>query len=61
MARAYLVSLPAERFPHVVELAEHIAASDADERFELLLDVYVDGLAQRASASTNRSSSSRSL
>ncbi len=61
MARAYLVSLPAERFPHLVELAEHIAAPDADERFELLLDVYVDGLAQRASASTKRSSSSRSL
>jgi AcrR family transcriptional regulator len=48
MARAYLASLPAEQFPHVVELADHIAASDADERFELLLDIYVDGLAQRA-------------
>ena len=48
MARAYLVSLPADRFPHLVELAEHIASADADERFELLLDIYVDGLAQRA-------------
>ena len=48
MAREYLASLPADRFPHVVEHADHIAASDPEERFELLLDVYVSGLAMRA-------------
>jgi AcrR family transcriptional regulator len=53
-ARAYLASLPAERFPHLVELADEIASSDPDARFELLLDVYVTGL----SAATSRSRSS---
>ena len=32
------------------QLAELVAAADADERFELLLDLFVDGLAQRAQA-----------
>jgi AcrR family transcriptional regulator len=50
MARSYLASLPADRFPHMVELADQIASADADERFELLLDIYVEGLAQRAVA-----------
>jgi AcrR family transcriptional regulator len=47
MARDYLASLPAERFPHLVHLADHFANDDPDERFELLLDLFVDGLAQR--------------
>jgi AcrR family transcriptional regulator len=50
MARDYLASLPGERFPHLVELADHITATDADRRFELLLDLFVDGLAARAGA-----------
>jgi len=29
-------------------LAEHFGAKNADERFELLLDIYVDGLARHA-------------
>jgi AcrR family transcriptional regulator len=49
MARAYLTSLPSDRFPHLVELADQISAADADQRFELLLDVFVGGLAHRAS------------
>ena len=48
VARDYLVSLPAERFPNLVELADHIAVEDRDARFELLLEVFVDGLAARA-------------
>ena len=32
----------------LAELADHVAADDADHRFELLLDLFVDGLAQRA-------------
>jgi hypothetical protein len=48
MARDYLATLPNGRFPHLAELADHFAADDADQRFELLLDLFVDGLAQRA-------------
>jgi hypothetical protein len=46
--RDYLASLPAERFPNLVALADHFVISDPDTRFELLLDLFVDGLAQRA-------------
>ena len=49
MARDYIASLPGGRFPNLVALADHFAFADADERFELLLDLFVDGLAQRAS------------
>jgi TetR/AcrR family transcriptional regulator, tetracycline repressor protein len=48
MASNYLSSLPPDRFPNLVDLAEHFAITDPDERFELLLDLFVDGLAQRA-------------
>jgi len=47
MTRDYLASLPSDRFPHLVELADHITAANADQRFELLLDLFVDGLAAR--------------
>ena len=48
MIRGYLGSLPAEQFPNLVAVADHMAAADPDARFELLLDFFVDGLAQRA-------------
>jgi len=48
MARDYLAVLPADRFPNLVGLADHYAETDADQRFELLLGIFVDGLAQRA-------------
>jgi hypothetical protein len=48
MVRDYMASLPADRFGHLVHVADHFAADDVDERFELLLDIFVDGLAQRA-------------
>lgn len=48
MAQDYLATLPADRFPHLVGLVGHFAADDADARFELLLDIFVDGLAVRA-------------
>ncbi len=48
MARDYLAALPSDRFPHLAELADDVAADNADERFELFLDLFVDGLAQRA-------------
>jgi hypothetical protein len=46
-ARDYLGALPDDRFPHLVALAEHYGDVDADARFELLLDIFVDGLARR--------------
>ena len=48
MIRDYLGSLPGEQFPNLVAVADHIAAADRRPRFELLLDFFVDGLAQRA-------------
>jgi AcrR family transcriptional regulator len=50
MARDYLAALPADRFPNLVDLADHHADADADQRFELLLGIFVDGLAQRAAS-----------
>lgn len=50
MARDYIASLPADRFPNMTSLADAFALSDSDERFELLIDIFVDGLARRAAA-----------
>jgi len=49
MVRGYLESLPRDRFPNLTEVAESFAFSDQDARFELLLDLFVEGLARRAS------------
>jgi AcrR family transcriptional regulator len=48
MARDYIASLPAAQFPNMTELASEFAFSDADERFEMLIDIFVEGLARRA-------------
>ena len=48
MARDYITSLPAEHFPTMVSLADEFAFADRDERFEMLIDIFVDGLARRA-------------
>lgn len=48
MVQGYVSSLPSDRFPNLVALADHFAVGDTDARFELLLDLYVDGLAKRA-------------
>jgi AcrR family transcriptional regulator len=53
MARNYLASLPSERFPNLVALADHFTIADPDQRFEVLLDLYVEGLARRARAGTH--------
>jgi TetR/AcrR family transcriptional regulator, tetracycline repressor protein len=50
MVRDYLAGLPADRFPNLVDLAGHHADADGDARFELLLAIFVDGLAQRAAS-----------
>jgi len=49
-ASRYLASLPPGQFPSLTALAGHFSSVDPDERFELLLDIFVDGLAQRAAA-----------
>jgi AcrR family transcriptional regulator len=50
LARDYIASLPADQFPNLVALADQFTYTDNDERFDLLIDLYVDGLAQRAQA-----------
>ena len=42
---------PAERasqFPNMTALADEFALADPDERFDLLIDIFVDGLSRRA-------------
>jgi AcrR family transcriptional regulator len=48
MARDYIAALPAARFPNMTALAGEFALSDPSERFELLIDIFVEGLARRA-------------
>jgi hypothetical protein len=48
MARDYIASLPAAQFPNMTALADEFALSDPDERFDLLIDIFVDGLSRRA-------------
>ena len=51
MVGGYLGSLPRDRFPNLTEVGEHFAMADQDARFELLLDLFVDGLAAKAESS----------
>lgn len=46
----YFASLPGDRFPNLVAVADSYTQGDADERFELLIDLFVDGLVARARA-----------
>jgi len=48
MGRDYIASLPSEHFPNLVAVADHFAISDPEVRFELLIDLFVEGLARRA-------------
>jgi AcrR family transcriptional regulator len=47
-ARDYIAALPAEVFPNMTTLADEFALADPSERFELLIDIFVDGLSRRA-------------
>jgi AcrR family transcriptional regulator len=49
MVHDYLESLPRDQFPNVTEVADSFAVTDQDARFELLIDLFVEGLARRAS------------
>jgi AcrR family transcriptional regulator len=46
MARDYFAALPPSQFPYMTALADEFALADLDERFELLIDTFVDGLAR---------------
>jgi AcrR family transcriptional regulator len=46
----YLAALPPDRFPNIIAVAPHFARWDNDRQFEMLIDLYIDGLAQRAAA-----------
>ncbi len=48
MARDYIASLPADQFPTMVSLAGEFAFADDDERFEMLIGIFIEGLARRA-------------
>ncbi len=51
LATNYLASLPPDRFPNLVALADDFSFADPDERFELLINIFVDGLARLAGQS----------
>jgi hypothetical protein len=42
--RRYFASLPGERFPNTVALADELTAGDSEERFEFGLEVLLRGL-----------------
>lgn len=48
MIGGYLSSLPPNRFPNIVELADELMSGGPDERFEFGLDVLIRGLAAQA-------------
>jgi hypothetical protein len=53
-ARDYVASLPAEQFPNLVALSGHFGHTDNDQSFELLIDLFVEGLAQRVHMHTRK-------
>ena len=46
--KRYFASLPGDRFPNLVAAAGEFAQTDFDERFELLIRTFIDGLAAQA-------------
>jgi AcrR family transcriptional regulator len=51
MVKTYFESLPDEQFSNLKQVAEHFAMTDQDARFDLLIDLFVDGIAARAASS----------
>ena len=47
-ASRYFASLPGDRFPNLVAAAGEFAKTDFDERFELLIRIFINGLAGQA-------------
>ncbi len=50
-ASQYFASLPGDRFPNLVAVAGEFAKTTFDERFELLIGTFIDGLAGRGGQS----------
>jgi AcrR family transcriptional regulator len=44
----FFAGLPADRFPHLVDMASPLTTGDGDERFEFGLDILVRGIASTA-------------
>lgn len=57
--RAFFSALPAERFPHLVAMAEPLTTGDRDDRFEFGLDLLVRGIASTVPKGAARRRSSR--
>ncbi len=51
VARDYIASLPVAQFPTMTALADEFALADPDERFDLLIDIFIDGLSRHAVSS----------
>jgi hypothetical protein len=49
MVRTYFESLPDEHFSNLKEVAEHFAMTDQDARFDLLIHIFIDGIAAQES------------
>ena len=47
----YFAALPGDRFPNLNAVAGELAETSFDERFELLIGIFIDGLAARAGRS----------
>ena len=60
-ARDYIAELPVEQFPNLAAVAEHFGYADSDQSFELLIDLFVDGLAQRVHAQTQKPAAGREV
>ncbi len=54
VARDYLAALPTDTFPNLVAFADEFSYVDRDESFELLIDIFVDGLARTADLTRGR-------
>ena len=46
--RRYFASLPGDRFPNLVAVADEFAITDWDERYDLLITIFIDGLTTQA-------------
>jgi AcrR family transcriptional regulator len=53
LVRDYVASLPPLLFPTLVAMADEYGHADPEERFELLIDIFVDGLARRAAGAAS--------
>jgi len=46
--KRYFASLPGDRFPNLVAVADEFAQTDWDDRFEQLIRIFIDGLTAQA-------------